>query len=209
MRTFVLLSATLLSGAISTGVFAHQYTCAATSWVEPTASGSLYTFIMTSRCTLTADRALDVLKMKDAFARQMSSSADIRVLSMTSTSSVNAMSGKLLNVSETRHTDHGLLKIEGKVSLMDNGKNAFMYNYTSDSVDGEDKAKYTKYEQLIIEVSPMAGATTYQVVFKKTNKVEKPWYAPSGKFKEKAQEGIEEDFEVFKKGHMQVLVGAI
>lgn len=209
MRMLILLSATILSGAISTSVFAHQYTCAPAIWDTPKAADDIYTFVMTSRCTLTADHALNVVTMKDAFERHFQTSPDFRVLAKSSIAPINSMSGNLLTVAEARQTAHGMLRIEGKVSLMDNGKNIFVHNYISDCVNGEDRAKYTKYEQLIIEVSPLPTANTYQVVFTQTNKVEKPWYAPKGKFQEKAQEGIEEGLEVSKKGHMKVVVGAI
>ncbi len=207
MKRLCLLSASILCGALSSSVFANQFTCKPMQWEDVTNEDKIYTFKVTNDCTLTADKPLKVAEIKDAFEKFFTKSREFRIKSKQTVQQNSTMAGKILTVHEDRVTKHGNLDIEGKIYLLDDGNAKFRFDYTSDEVNGDGNAKYTRYEKLELDLTAVKAANTYQLKFKQTDEVRKPSLAPKGMFIRKAKEGIQEDLGLTSEEQAKILLG--
>jgi hypothetical protein len=208
MKRLALLSAGLLAGAVSSSVFAYQLNCKPVVWGDVHDENKIFTFVLENECILTADKPLDISGLKTNFENFITNSAAFNLRARIAVSSAKAMmSGIELSVHETRETANGELRIEGSITLLDDGKSHFTYDYNSTDVDGDHNAKYSKGERLEIDVLALPAPQTYQIRFKQTDVVRKPTLAPSSMFIRKAKEGITDEFLPDRDAHIKIMLG--
>lgn len=185
-----LLKEFLLTSLFMAPYLSYGVECADASFEKPEKVDGLYVFVVSTECTL-ENTTVDTQKIKDVFFDKISNYEKIEVKSSDSSASRDGFYGYKLEIKETRNTSHGDLKIYSDSYIMDDKDKNFIYNVVSSKIKGDGNAANTKYESQ--DLTGTQSESTYNVLYTKTLKIEKPWYAPEGMFVDAVKKDVGPD----------------
>ncbi len=207
MSVFVQASAVIASSLISAGIFAQSLNCQPIVWGPTQYQGGHFNFTLRNECTLSSDKDIDFASVRELHEQYLrNSSQRFSIHSTLPSRNHGEMVGSELTVHENRLTQHGRMGIDGRILLVDDGQKHFTFNYTSQHIDGQDNAKYTVYEQFIMDIATIAPRS-YRIIFSQDNTIRKPALLPKGMFESPAKKGIAAELGPRRLEHVKILTG--